>query len=206
MNQDRSREQWPMVPPGLWGARASSLVTQLSGPHPPDQKDTIARAVILPLAAAVSTLRVLLDEQGAEMVMDLTSNANAPAPEQVRWPTAGVIYVEFGETIRTPDDGHLHGLIFTAEAADGHRSILSPVFQGSELTVFATEVEAATFRIIPNGGIPSAPGAVSRYHHMIHLMTSPATCLEPLPLTPEQSAHLEAHGAENPWRVIRAKT
>ena len=199
-------EMHELIAPGLWGSHESRLVADLLSPPVPDAPDSVARALTLQLAAAVSTLHILLDEHGAKLLMDLTSAPDRPAPERVRWPTDRVIYVEFGEPIIGIDGGLLHGVIFTTGMPNGIRSVLSPTYQNDQLVMRGMEIDDTTFRVIPHPDNPQDQPQVSQYHLMIHLTTSPKTKLEPLPLTLEQSVHLHVNGAENPWYVIRPRS
>ena len=146
-----------LIPPHLWGDRPSTLVASLCSLDPEDRDTRITCAVLLPMAASRSTLRILLDAPAVQQLMELDAEdaegdaQTAPAA----WPSEGCIYCEFPEPLTGDAPGStIHGILFSPPDRDGMRTALVPLFDGhaETLSVRGLRLDPATFEPAPEDG------------------------------------------------------
>ena len=196
-----------LIAPHLWGDRPSSLVAAICQLDPQDQDARITCAVLLPMAASVNTMRILLDPAAAQQLMLLDAEEPPSDPPSAAWPSQGTIYFEFCEPIAGDQaNATLHGILFSPPDTEGNRTALVPIIHPDSLTVRGINIDPNSFQAVPVTGESPSPAdrtALRRYRHLMHLTTCPENVLTPLPLSPQQQARLEAAGSPNPWLLIR---
>ena len=210
---DSSRHAPPdpqdLAPNDLWGGFPSRMLARLTAMDPFDPTAIAARALLIPMVARKSALRIFVTQPAVTMLLALD---DAPVPaDQVHWPTDDVILFEFCEPIPMANGNtQVEGIILEPLQPDGTRTALVPMFDKQHLSVRALTINKDTFEVVPDNDPhrPAQPAsaqdltATTRYRHLIHLTTSPETQLEPLPLTRSETDSLRHRGAENPWQII----
>ena len=178
----------------------------------PEDRDTrITCAVLLPMAASRSTLRILLDAPAVQKLMELDTEADEGHAQDIpaARPTEGCIYCEFPEPLTGDHPGStIHGVLFSPPDRDGMRTALAPLFDSDRerLSVRGLRLNPATFEPAPEDGQEINENdlkALRRYRRLLALATPPETALEPLAMSNRGRRVLAQAGADNPWRVIR---
>ena len=202
-----------LIPPHLWGDRPSTLVASLCALDPEDRDTRITCAVLLPMAASRSTLRILLDGPAVQQLMEMDAKPFDAGPDgeaaPAAWPSEGCIYCEFPEPLSGDAPGStIHGVLFSPPDRDGMRTALVPLFDshGESLSVRGLRLNPDTFEPAPEDGQEVNENdlkALRRYRHLLALATPPETALEPLAMSARGQTTLAQAGADNPWQVIR---